>query len=372
MPIRISGSTGISGLDGSATTPVLQGASANSGIYYSGNTVFVATSSTTALTIGPTGNATFSNTATFSSNVTFTSNNVTIGGNAISPFGGMRNIFINGAMAIAQRGTTSSSTGYQTVDRWNMPNGTNQAQLTDAPTGFSNSLEVTGTVAGSSGYGIIYQNIESKNIIPFIGQSCVISAYIKNTGTSSSTFNCELYYANATDNFSGITYISSPTPQSITTGWTRVTFPAFVVPSSAASGLQVRLFRYDGSNSQKWQITGIQMEAGTVATPFEFRQYTTELALCHRYYWQGYGIIAAGNYFMYNISYSNWVGNFGRFPVTMRATPTMSFTGGSGVNCSSVGVYLEGPDTFTHRTTGGGGGQVGNYAGATYKADAEL
>ena len=48
-------------------------------------------------------------------------------------------------MSIAQRGTTSSSTGYQTIDRWQLNTGTQQEQKTDTPDArFSNSFEITG------------------------------------------------------------------------------------------------------------------------------------------------------------------------------------------------------------------------------------
>jgi hypothetical protein len=189
---------------------------------------------------------------------------------------GMRNHIINGAMQVAQRGTTSASTGYQTVDRWKVNNCTNQAQLTDAPTGFSNSLEITGTVAGSSGYGLVDHYIETKNIISANGSSVILSAWVKNTGTSTVNVSCEAYYATAVDNFASSTLISSLTSQTITTGWTRIVFPAFTVPSAAATnGLQLRIFRYDGSNSQKWQITGVQLERGTTATAYDHRSYGT-------------------------------------------------------------------------------------------------
>ena len=91
-----------------------------------------------------------------------------------------KNLFINGDMSIAQRGTTSSSTGYQTVDRWQLNTGTQQEQKTDTPDArFSNSFEITGTTGGSSGYGICSQRIESKNVLPALGQTCTLSAYVK-------------------------------------------------------------------------------------------------------------------------------------------------------------------------------------------------
>jgi hypothetical protein len=75
-------------------------------------------------------------------------------------------------------------------------------------------------------------------------------------------------------------------------------------------------------------ITGIQFEAGTVATPFEQRFYGTELALCQRYFWRKNGIASAvvtvGSGMAYNTTDIRCtLVN----PVTMRTTPSVSFTG---------------------------------------------
>ena len=255
---------------------------------------------------------------------------------------GFKNRIINGAMAIAQRGTTSTSTGYQTVDRWQVNNCTNQAQVTSAPTGFINSLEITGTVAGSSGYGLVNQYIESKNVLGLLGNNCTLSAWVKNTGTSTANVSCEVYYANTTDNFSAVTLISSPTSQAITTGWTRITFPVIAVPSAASTGIAIRLFRYDGSNSQKWEITGVQFELGSTATSFDYRPYGTELSLCQRYY---YLMSAASNLntFFHNLAADGTTHALGvvTFPQVMRASPSLT-TSGTG---SNYRIYMGGAFT---------------------------
>jgi hypothetical protein len=236
-----------------------------------------------------------------------------------------KNIFINGDMSIAQRGTTSSSTGYQTVDRWQLNTGTQQEQKTDTPNArFSNSFEVTGTTAGSSGYGICSQRIESKNVLPVLGQTCTLSAYVKNTGTSTVNVSVEVYRANSTDNFSGLTLLTSLTGQAITTSWNRITFPSFTVTDACATGLEVRIFRYDASNDQEWLLTGVQLEAGTTASDFEFLPVDVNLQRCYRYYQNldlgqiGYGFATAGSQWLYaNVS----------LPTVMRASPTSTLGG---------------------------------------------
>ena len=75
-------------------------------------------------------------------------------------------------------------------------------------------------------------------------------------------------------------------------------------------------------------VTGVQYELGSVATPFEFRPYQQELALCQRYYWKitgssgsGYAAFGAGGFI-----YSNLFSAFVPYPVQMRATPTFTIS----------------------------------------------
>jgi hypothetical protein len=246
----------------------------------------------------------------------------------IGQIGGRRNLIINGAMQVAQRGTSSSSTGYQTVDRWRLNLGTQQEQKTDTPDQFKNSMEITGTVAGSSGYGIVLQRIESNNIYGALGQNCTLSCYVKNTGTSTANVSVEVYRANSTDNFSAITLVSSLTSQPITSGWTRITFPAFAVPTTASTGLEVRIFRYDASNDQEWLITGVQLEVGTVATPFEHRSFGEELALCQRYFER----VAEPTNSCYSVgtaTFANQPRNVLVYKQRKRAIPSISSSAGS-------------------------------------------
>ena len=262
----------------------------------------------------------------------------------IGQIGGRRNLIINGAMQVAQRGTASSSTGYQTVDRWRLNLGTQQEQKTDAPDQFKNSMEVTGTVAGSSGYGILLQRIESNNIYAALGQSCTLSCYVKNTGTSTANVSVEVYRANTTDNFGAITLVSSLTSQAITTGWTRITFPAFTVPTTASTGLEVRIFRYDASNDQEWLITGVQLEVGSVATPFEHRSYGEELALCQRYF-QKIGRDGASTGAIIGMIRNTHFTSAFSFPVTMRSGPT-GVAYGANSTTGNFGVFFgAGADT---------------------------
>jgi len=238
-----------------------------------------------------------------------------------------KNLFINGDMSIAQRGTTSSSEGINTVDRWRLNTGTQQEQKTDTPDArFSNSFEATGTVSGSSGYAVVYQRIESKNVLPACGQTCTLSMYVKNTGTSTVDVTVEVYRANSTDDFSGLTLVSALGNQAITTSWNRITFPSFTVPDAAATGLEVRIFRYDASNDQEWLLTGCQLEAGTSASDFEFLPFDVNYKRCARYYQKSYNVGTA-------------VGT---------ASLTGTFVSGGSAGGATTG-YLEGSISFNNR-----------------------
>jgi hypothetical protein len=87
-----------------------------------------------------------------------------------------------------------------------------------------------------------------------------------------------------------------------------------------------------GTLNATWYITGVQLEVGSVATPFERRPYGTELALCQRYYFRsaptnGGSIIYTIT--MHNITAVNAYGSY-FLPVTMRANPTLTTTGTAG------------------------------------------
>lgn len=230
-----------------------------------------------------------------------------------------RNKIINGNFAIWQRRTTSISphSGYQTADRWYLGANIGNSRNNDSPAEFQYSLDVNGSVADSNGYALLFHRIESKNIISSIGKKLTLSAYVRNIGTSTANVSAEIYYPNSTDNWAAQTLVGGLTTQAITNEWSRIVFPSFDVPADANKGLEVRIFRYDASNSQQWRITGVQLEEGEVATPFEHRPYGVELSLCQRYFSQTwgkwYGVTQAAGFFE---------GCAITWPVEMRTAPT--------------------------------------------------
>jgi hypothetical protein len=235
-----------------------------------------------------------------------------------------RNLIINGAMQVAQRGTSSTSTGYQTVDRFqtNVLNASTlastQSQSTDAPSGFSNSYKVTVNTSESSpasnfAFRVIYEN-EAQNMQSLAygtsdAKKVTLSFWVKSNVTGTYTVSGYQWDDNravTTD----YTILSADTWE-----YKTVTIPADtvgVIDNDNGAGLRINFMLDAGSTykvtastwqtyanqlasanhnsdfsdtvSNNWQITGIQLEVGEQATPFEHRSYGDELARCQRYF----------------------------------------------------------------------------------------
>lgn len=275
---------------------------------------------------------------------------------------GFKNRLINGDVRINQRsGTTSVSlqesfVTYVTVDRWNT--GSNHAnatiqQVADAPigSGLTHSVKITATSAASvspSSYAELGQRVEGLNVADFMWGTAqavpaVFSFYVKSSliGQQSAYVydngyaNCYpfTYTINAANTWERKTIIiPGPTTGNFPTN----TNYAFEIGFNLLQGSnyegtantwQAANFKLGvaGSNyvlktnGATIQFTGMQLEKGSTATSFDFRDYGNELRMCQRYY-LNYGQIACS-------AYSNQgVLALCCFPVTMRATPTISLS----------------------------------------------
>ena len=259
--------------------------------------------------------------STSGSNTTL--NNITLGSSTIPSSSFMfRNKIINGGMQIDQRNSgasvgpfASASAGYKGVDRWFIASDpmTSQQITGNTPTGFSHYLKLT---KGSGSNIDIRQTVE----LPAAGQAgqfgvgsvWTLSFYAKSV-VGGETLNFSTYFRAgvATGTF---TAVSAPTPSSVilTTNWTRysVLFTIDVSPGSNDLCIAFGL----NTTATELHLTGVQLEEGTVATPFEHRPYSLELSLCQRYY----AFFRAGG----GMYWSN--GNAvttASYPVEMRDTP---------------------------------------------------
>jgi len=199
-----------------------------------------------------------------------------------------RNRLINGDFRVWQRGTSFSSIGTSTysADRWVSNYGGTAptfSRSTDVPTGFKYSISLAGS---STSYHGILQRIESLNTADLSGQTVTLSFYAKlSSGTATNGLSISVGYANSSDDFSATTGVLETSITSTVSGsWTRYSYSFTVTSNMAANGFYVVVFNPSASQTFTMLLTGIQLEKGSVATPFEFRPASVELELCQRYY----------------------------------------------------------------------------------------
>jgi len=232
-----------------------------------------------------------------------------------------RNLIINGAMQVAQRGTSGTSTAdIYTVDRFALGHGSpvnamTFEQSTDTPDNFKNSLKITagtGASASTTGYAILRQAIEGQNIAHLgfgtsAAKAITLSFHVKSSLTG--TFGISIRNQAGNRAYAGTYVINSAN----TWEYKTVAIPADTSGTwPTDTGIGFHLFwdlgagsNYDiaagswtsGSNmfgvestvkltettNATFFITGIQLELGSTATPFEHRSYGDELARCQRY-----------------------------------------------------------------------------------------
>jgi hypothetical protein len=243
-------------------------------------------------------------------------------------FHGNRNVIINGAMQIAQRGTSVTgitATGYFTADRWFKQAGSlgtwTQTVENDAPTGsgFRKSLKMLCTTADASPAAddalFIGQLIEGQNIQHFLKGTASAKQFTLSFWVKSNVTGTHVAQLNDADN-TRVVSATYTVNSSATWEYKTITFPADTTgafDNDNALSLRVRWWLGAGSNrtsgtlnttwasvttanvavgqtnvaaatNNYWQITGVQLEAGAVATPFEFEDFGVTRAKCERYY----------------------------------------------------------------------------------------
>jgi hypothetical protein len=317
------------------------------------------TSAVQAVAPGTTGNVLTSNGTTWTS------------ASAAPTNGYRRNRIINGAMQINQRYVAASHTipiaGEYTTDRWFAYTiGANATgQVVAGPTGYQFTYQMTGA-AGITNLAFV-QKIESFNVADLVNQNATISAVISNTLLTS--VDWAVYSANSSDNFGAVTLVASG---SWTVSPTATLYTAtFNAGANAANGLQLG-FIVGAQTSGTFKVTGVQLEPGSLATPFERQLISDTLAQCQRYYWtlgrtvSQSGATATGFGFTMTSSI--------QFPVTMRTAPTLTAASSSSVNMTIVGAIGAGQSGFDFYGTTNGATSP-NYAAMTFTsatASAEL
>jgi hypothetical protein len=208
---------------------------------------------------------------------------------AVAPYANQslfRQAIINGNFDVWQRGTSFTTGGIYTADRWALPGAPGQAaeRSTDTPDGSSYSIQITNT----SGAQWTTTRIESINAKKLAGKTVTLSIYMKQV---SGDTNCsmDLAYANTADNFSAQTSIGSTT-FTPTTSWVKYTYTV-ALPANAANGIQVRIVT--GIDASVKLLSQVQLCAGSVALPFQPKSFAEELRDCQRYYEKSYDYATA-------------------------------------------------------------------------------
>ena len=347
-----------------------------------------------------------------------------------SQIGGRRNIIINGAMQVAQRGTVTSATDstYGGPDRFQVSESGDtvftMSQDSDTPSGegFANSMKLDVTTADSSlaasDLASLIYNFEGQDLQQLkkgtsSAEKVTVSFFIKSTITG--TYIVQIY-----DNDNNRQISKSYTVSSANT-WEKkiITFDGDTTGAFDDDNAKSALIRWwfaagsnfsSGSLATSWEsftaanaavgqvnavnstdnnifITGVQLEVGEQATPFEHRSFGEELDLCRRYFYMivdsNQGYFGQGSH--YNSSSFYW---FCRYPRPMRAAPSIEVASGTNyylIYRNGGADYVD--DFFLHSAndestqfgnttdvsgTGGQIGQIYTTANSRLALDAEL
>ncbi|MDP7366960.1 MAG: hypothetical protein QGH83_06840, partial [Candidatus Pacebacteria bacterium] len=317
-----------------------------------------------------------------------------------------RNIAINGAMLVAQRGTSTTNELYGTVDRFNKQSGgtdeavtQSQADVASGTTPYSQGFRKTFRLtngnqtsgAGVTDYAAIYYYLEGQDISrsgwdytsssSYITLSYWVKASVAQTyyarfrAYASSQYEYSWSMALSANTWTKIT-VSIPGNSNLANLVSTTTIGAFIqwVPfygtNYTASGHTLNSWAVKDNNSafpdytstwwttddSTFEITGVKLEVGSSATNYEHKSYGEELALCQRYFQLPY------NWWGYSDASTNWAWKINHtFPVEMRASPTMTANG----TCSTakMNANAAGPNSITSPPTAN---KYGFQAGYTY------
>ena len=319
---------------------------------------------------------------------------------------GRRNLIINGDMRVNQRGTlTTGGSSIYTLDRFlfDYNGGTMtcvQSDLSSSDTpyshGFRNAIKLTNSSVGSdaaANYIRFQQRVEAQNLAnsgwdyTSATSFVTLSFWVKSSLAGTYAVTLQNIESSASEDYSFEFTLTANT-------WTKVTHAIkgnseIVFDNDTGEGLRIAWFPYIGTNyttssntletwtaynssdqtkdyGQNWsatasatfEVTGVQLEVGSQATPFEYRSIGEELALCQRYFYKE--VRTSGALFGFvgfaDNSTTAYIQHI--YPVSMRSEPTLSSTGTTGdysirvtgntLGCSSLPSLSSGNEHVSH------------------------
>jgi len=292
---------------------------------------------------------------------------------------GQTNIIINGDMSVAQRGTSSTSSNFQTVDRMSVGYGTisvtqSQQSLTSGSpyeAGFNNFIRManTSTSSAAGSYVQLYHPVEAQHIANSGWNFKSSSSFVTLSFWARSSLAGTYYARVNTDDGTAYYRIKAFTLSADT--WTKVTFTIegnsnLTINDDNGLGLQVVIIphygtTFTGSNAsttawftlvsndyfpdfaQNWSessgatfdVTGVQLELGQVATPYKHENFADNLARCQRYFHRTDATVAYTRYAVGQAENTTQGEVYYEHPVEMRAKPTLGQSG----TASNYAVY---------------------------------
>jgi hypothetical protein len=281
-----------------------------------------------------------------------------------SPFM-FRNRLINGNFQFWQRGITTATTATYLADRWIAQNISTQLQSTDVPlAAFPFSVEFGGTTAT---FPYIAQRLEPIEAASLVSSELTISFWAKNTSGNSNLY-VELSYPQTTSVYTstmvtfGATQLANP-PTVSSWGYYTFTWSSSLMTTALAQGLEVRIVR-DNTGPCTTRVTGVQLESGGAATPFERLPVQQQLALCQRYFQRIPDAAESSNYSLL------WVvtGNRAALPILptpMRASPSITHFSTSGLGGQAT-EFSAGTNLVVSGINGSSGERISNRTGGGY------
>jgi len=256
-----------------------------------------------------------------------------------------KNSIINGGFDIWQRGTSfvPTTTAFG-PDRWQIYRNTTGCTASRQTPGATlpqfqycaRMQRDSGTTAvNSASYAM---SLETSESLKYAGQTVTLSFYARAganfSGSSASSMRIYLMYGTGTDQsvitgFTGNTFLINGTVTAITTSWVRYSFTVAVSSTATQLGLELNaLWNGTAGAADYFEVTGVQLELGSVATTFSRAGGTIqgELAACQRYYYRKTGTQPLGMGYAQSTILAR---SLLQHPVQMRTAPTMATNSGS-------------------------------------------